>query len=132
VTNKLQNHRATPAEISKSEPFWFTSVAASSREFVYRRTLYLERLGLVRRQYRLERRNRKRRNLDRNWEDFKGCFPVRLVLHGRHPIFRIKIKQLDCDGVVFEYGFDLPDTPKVANVPNVRKPHKNSAVQVAA
>ena len=44
----------------------------------------------------------------------------------------IKIKQLDCDVVVFEYGFDLPDTPKVANVPNVRKPHKNSAVQVAA
>ena len=59
---------------------------------------------------------------DRNWKDFNGCFPVRLVLHGRRHIFRIKVKQLDCDVVVFEYGFDLADTPMVTSVPNVPKP----------
>jgi len=30
------------------------------------------------------------------------------------------------------YGFDLPDTPKAANVPNVPKSHQNGAVEFAA
>lgn len=45
-----------------------------------------------------------------------------------HEELEIRLEEAERVG----YGFDLPDTPKAVNVPNVPKSHRNSAVEVAA